>query len=91
MSAEWQVSQGAATGDWYVRPSDDHRLTIAWFENTDTGRERAHLLAASPDLLAAAEALLECLDTVFLGTPDWEDRPEPEALRRAINKARGNQ
>ena len=60
-----------------------------------TGRQEdqeanARLIAASPDLLAAAKAALDRLCDPYLGEDDGErQRPEIAALEQAIAKAEG--
>ena len=50
----------------------------------------ARLIAASPDLLAAAKAALDRLCDPYLGEDDGErQRPEIAALEQAIAKAEG--
>ena len=52
--------------------------------------EDARLIAASPDLLAAAKAALDRLCDPYLGEDDGErQRPEIAALEQAIAKAEG--
>ena len=56
----------------------------------DEDEANARLIAASPDLLAAAKAALDRLCDPYLGEDDGErQRPEIAALEQAIAKAEG--
>lgn len=52
----------AATGDKIIVGAD-HVIPAIVYEFGDTGKANARLIAAAPDLLAALELALRCLDT----------------------------
>lgn len=59
--------------------------TIAMIDDTMTGwQANARLIAAAPDLLAAAEKALQAIEG------DWERTREADELRNAIAKAKGD-
>ena len=68
-----------ANRDHYVLDADGHELACLRDEET------ARLFAAAPDLLAAAEALLEFWDA---GTPVHPGAEAAQDLRIAVHKAR---
>ena len=94
MSESKQATWRAYTsqcGRSYV-DSGDQRECIAMVEQTGArGVEIAHLIAAAPDLLEAAEALLAKTPswTISDGGADWPDRVD--ALVDAIARAKGEQ
>jgi hypothetical protein len=62
------------------------------FYTSEEVEANAYLIAAAPDLLAAAELALEYFDQCVMSCDDPDsDVPEAAALRAAINKALGKE
>lgn len=86
-------------GPWYFNPRNDprqpqiasettgHSIAVVYDHTTDDEkRANARLIAAAPDLLEAAEALLEAIGDDFRVV----DMAEVMAMHAAISKAKGD-
>jgi len=94
------MSSTHTPGPWTLDSVDEDSGLIGWWIHGPTGhvchvydrrltrraQADARLIAAAPELLAAAEHLLDRLDADHLGA--W-DRNERDALAAAVAKARG--
>ena len=85
MSAEWRVSDD---GRAVIRGEDEPciAVVVGVGKDTKTVMSYAHLISAAPNLLAAAQSVVDRWDS-----PAWKDqRPTADAidaLRKAIAKA----
>lgn len=77
---------------WVEAESNGHYVCELVRDAGHTEFANARLIAASPELLEAAEALLSKLDHIttdqFSNGGEWEER---EALRAIVAKAKGEQ
>jgi hypothetical protein len=87
--------QDADFGQWVVEIPETAGNTVIrlWFgdmeSNTGEDIANARIVAASPDLLAACEAIYRVAEDAFLPGPVHISISERDQLRDAIAKARG--
>jgi len=87
----WKATRDDLQGYYAIR-GEDGTLVFETGGNTLHTKNRdanALLIAASPDLLEAAEAALKLWDKHGLGDDDDESAPVYSQLRAAIAKAKG--
>lgn len=84
----WRLSFDEATGAFGIE--DDNRIAILcsrapWGHRAQESIANGRLIAAAPELLDAAKALIAQVDAILL-----PDDPQTAALRAAIAKATGS-
>jgi hypothetical protein len=89
-SRKWEIRQHGSHFSITEAFEGAHR-EVASLSTVGKGRANARLIAAAPDLLDAALRMQALIDGIFGDTPDWEDRPERDALDLAIAKATGEE
>ena len=83
---DWRCyDNGPALGDIVIRDRDKEEVALVRFNSADW-RENACLVAAAPDLLAAAEAVLEA---AIYDTRNLKLNVELDKLRAATSAAKG--
>lgn len=90
----WQACEGVIEGDWFiccpVGPGNTGYVAKTAATN-EKAKEDAHLIAASPELLAALEWAVSKLDCKPSGWFSSDDTKAHEAAIAVLDKARGRE
>ena len=84
---QWQLYAISPNGDYQIRVKNDVETLVG----TATSRKDGQLMAAAPDLLTAAEAVLLDLDSLPISSQDIVEYKTQQILRAAITKAKGDE